>query len=296
MLIYEILPSEALDEEKKSVTGLLEQAGIVTRFVTPSSMSFLTSMRIATECKKTVPDAVVCHRLKDAVGAISARELVKSRNGNFRIVYLVNPKDPLPKRISPAIQSGIDCWVFPDINSRNRYSTLLSLGTDNSAILEPTTIAAPIESIDNDRKIIVRVGPIDDTTTLADTIDVMLDRLPSAEYELRVLGTGQARYVMPLVKRARANGLNITWLGEEYDLEKELAAAGAILVADRNLLSAVELRAMANELPILSTKDDINKFMSQNYDGELRKISSTNWKDSHRPEVYIERLKRIIKP
>ncbi|MDE6396368.1 MAG: hypothetical protein K2K84_03775, partial [Muribaculaceae bacterium] len=137
MLIFEILSPEALDEEKNALISLLEDAGIVTRIVTPSSMSFLTSMRIAAECKRSIPDAVICHRLKDIIGAISARDLTKKRSGDFRVIYMVPADEETPKRIPTGIMKAVDCWVFPDKETENRYSVLEDMKMNTSAILYP---------------------------------------------------------------------------------------------------------------------------------------------------------------
>lgn len=297
MLTLEILSPERLDDDKKALTSLIEEAGIVTRFVTPSSMSFLTSMRIASECKKAVPDSVICHRLKDVIGAISARELTRKRGGDFRILYFVSPDDETPKRMPTEIMKAVDCWVFPDEETAARYSAIEDLVMNSSALLYPTTTEGPLKEktpSKTDSINILYLGPLEKLKSLSDAIDTMVSLDNNNRLTMTVLTTGSARFVMPLVRRARANNLSIDWKGNEYNLEKELARADAILVANPPHLSPREIRALLAGHILVSDSRELEAVNEGKTDEIISRMELL--RSYHNPEQYVETLKRIIKP
>ena len=69
MLIYKIASNSPNSDSQIHVDG------IDFKFVQSSRFSFITSIRLATECKHRIPDAVVVYREKDAIGALSARNI-----------------------------------------------------------------------------------------------------------------------------------------------------------------------------------------------------------------------------
>ncbi|MDE6397312.1 MAG: hypothetical protein K2K84_08570, partial [Muribaculaceae bacterium] len=166
------------------------------------------------------------------------------------------------------------------------------------AILYPTTAKRPLnpkpDRRNGDPVNLLHTGPLEKLATLSASIDVMTDLGETNPLELTVLTTGQARYVMPIVRRARANKIPVDWKGDEYDFEKELEKADAILAADPPHLSPREVRALLSRRPLLYSVRDLSDLA--NGDTEELKARSEKQRLNHQPRIYIDSLRKIIKP
>lgn len=296
MLILDLLDPSTQNAADTELTTLLDSHGISTRHITPSSMSFLTSMRIATECKTCTPDAVVVHRLKDAIGAISARDLTRKRNLTFRIVYTVSPAQPVPRRVPTAVMNGVDVWVFPADELLAQYRAIEDMRMREATILYPTAagMIPEYKAADNGVRTLTWFGPLDNPEPLAAVVSAMSEASAPYPLQLRVLSTGRARDVMPIVRRARAEKLAVEWLGDNYDIDRELAGADAAIAVD-SYPTSLELRIMASGRPVVNATQ-ISELTDPDRYPALCKEALTMWDKRHRPEIYIEHLKSIIRP
>lgn len=300
MLITEIRNENTLSTDERTLVGLLDRSGVVTRFVAPSSMSFLTSMRIATDCKHHSPDAIIVHRLKDAIGAISARDLAGKSDKRSRLLFMVDPGESVPKKIPTGILNEIDCWIFPNKIIRKRYESLEGSKFKSETILYPTTTASPFErpSRPDDGNTInfLRLGEPDETETIRTVVTLMEKLGEDNPYRLRVLSTGRARDVMPVVRRAQANKLPVEWLGDTFDLNAEIARADAILLTRPDSLTALELRALASGLPLIANEEQLRQMSTPNGREELIEEARQTWNTLHHPDIYIAHFKQLINP
>lgn len=302
MLIYKIA-SNSHDWEQHVSDVNLEFRNIV-----PSRFSFLTSMRIATECKKEKPDAIIVFRHIDAVAALSARKLSTDKSGCAPYpIFLYALYDGLvPRNISGEVADQIDGIIFDCPETRSRWEKLQNFDKiKKEYLLYPPGGDAVQEDIqtlreagfddhgtpiNNQPLVIGYVGPIGEGTTLKKLLDEVIGMPENERPKIIVLGTARASVVMPLVKKARANCLNVDWKGDEYE-KTEITSQIQAFIASSPALSTFEKQLMANGVPMLTT---LSQPITSDHLKELSRQSRKTYSEKYATGIFSAQLIDII--
>lgn len=279
--------------------GFLENHGIFIKNVVPSRFSFLTSMRLATTCKQSHPDAVFVNTPADAAAAVSARSLnTESTNPPYPIIFFAEHSTRIPRSLSRSTAENLQAIVFDSENTHKAWQSTSNLeGISRHSVVEPFGLDIPFENNNGCERTdstltLLHVGSLADPTRLDRVLSAVAANDLSDKVNIRVLGTGAARYVMPVVKRSRANRLNIDWLGEDYEPEAEFALAAGFIQA-----SAVpdfnELRLMANGVPQVSA-DNIVQWTDSDFRTKMRSAAIETYLARFNSALYAEKIRDII--
>ncbi len=213
------LPGKFADE--------LASRGVSTQRLSPTLLGAFTAVKIASALGKENIHCIHAYNLRDAMSAISGREI--SKGVKPKIVVEVAPNSAVPKSIPADICAGVDAWIFPS-------KRLLDLYPDN---LKCKTLLPPVDlSIDWQK---AKPNPSANHLCWVGALDGNIDRLKTAiqivddneGLSLRVCGTGKARYVMEAVRKQRGmeHPERVEWLGENFDIAEVLSGASAIVQA-----------------------------------------------------------------
>lgn len=285
MLIFKVASDFA------ELDDVLRQNEITVENIEPSNFSFLTSLRIATKIKRQQPDAILTFREKDAMAAISATEIQNSQKALRQkiILYLLNNNTP-KKSINREVAQKLDILI---LETPEQLRNLTSV--KNSELIGQKTVL-PLPCIGNEfnfeKKLegpitFLYIGPIGEGNELKRAIEKISAMAEKSRPKLIVAGTGKARVVMPLVKRARANKLNVEWLGDDYDLNALLPRVTAF-VASGEALSSIEKQLLFNGLPIIKA-ECINKENIMSSD-DAKKI----YNELHEPKLFCHKLTALL--
>lgn len=315
MLIYEIASFLHFDFSS-CCPQLLE-----VKNITPSSMSFLTSMRIATECKHNLPEAVIVFSPSQAMAAISAQKITSKKNSNrpYPIILYVGHDSDIPKAVTRQIAEGIDAVIYETTESRDKWQqvknsnlfkktyilpippTLSTLNstTSPSNLTSPSdstsTLTSPSDSSDSSSPSQLKlgyIGPIHNGLSLKKTIET-LSRLDSDHRpKLTVIGTGRPRIVMPLVKLARANNVDVEWTGDEYDLIQILNSLDGF-VQSTVALSSDEKIALKFGIPMIQI-ENLEKWFKKDEREKMSQKSKETYENFYNPARIQQLLARII--
>lgn len=281
---------------------LLAGIGVNVEQVVPSRFSFLTSLRIATAVKHKNPDVVVTYNVNDTIAAISARRLSDRKNDAppFRIFFYIEHTLTLPRSLPVEIAKQVDMLVFDSQQTLSSWKGLLSrIDSDKIAIISQPGQPAPLSdstardtSVPDIKAVLSYVGPIYNGRRLKDILSLTA-RLPEERQpHIRVLGTAKPRIVMPIVKTSRANKLDIRWLGDDFDIEKELALADGF-IASADVPSQNELRLMANAIPEV-TPANLNEWLDAEKRAQLGRDARDRFNETFTSDIYVAKVKEII--
>lgn len=239
-----------------------QENGMEIEHFAPAAISAFTSMKLARHIDKGMPQVVMVDCLKNAMAAISARQL--THNDRYKIVFTVFPNSEIPKSIPSDIRKGVDTWIFASQRLCDGYPADLK----NKAVVMPVCVVAPAmeRMACGDRPIITWIGTIRDAERLKSAIAEVDEQ--EGRFMLRIAGAGLAKTVMPLVRMARGLRFphNVEWVGEEYRLEEELQIAACILrTADD--ITLTETIALQNRIPLIDVSD-IKDFVGGNFKPE----------------------------
>ena len=295
MLIYKIAYDSHLHDYVWANTG------IAIKYIRPSRFSFLTSVRIAARCKEESPDAIVCYRIKDVMGAISARKLDSEKNSTppYPIFLYIDTLTPVPLSINKEIANGLSAVLFESDTVASNWAQVVNI----DKIPRQEVIPLPsIGNFENEEKAILKnaddksrkitlifFGPIHRTENLKKFLENISSLPNSGAFLLRIAGTGKARDVMPLVRLAKANKLNVEWLGEEYSQDNEIENADAFIPQHDGTFTQTEKILLANGIPF-ATKQNLPELCDiitrRELVKEARKLSAKEF--SH--EVFRSRI------
>lgn len=276
---------------------LLEDAGETIVHINPSTFSFLTSMRIATECKSHTPDAVIVYRMKDAVGALSARTLnqaVDKLRSPYPILFYIDDKTNRPIRVTTEVMNKIDVWIFESEEILDEWKKIDGFAPRRTEVIPRPAEDTPIaeRTSPNDKPTLSYFGELGDCRLLGATLGAIAKQRLGGQVNIRVRGTGKARYIMPVVKLAKANALNVEWLGDEYDIDSELAKTDAWIVSSR-IPAQIEKRLMANRRPGITAATVADLLDHEKYSlaaDEARR----EYLVKYTPEKYIENIRSLL--
>ncbi|MCH5219980.1 MAG: hypothetical protein J1F20_05355 [Muribaculaceae bacterium] len=258
MLIFKIAPN--LDYPDTC----LQERGVEVQLVAPSIFSFLTSVRISSQAKKKIPDAIFVYTVKEALSATSARRLLNgfdepqkkhytevSQHGQHSgrkiisplpIVFFVTSETKCPLSIPAEVCEGIDAIVFDNETTRQKWHQVKNIEKikRQELIVRPaiertlpdkTSTRAKYEIADN-KTVIEFIGNLNTSVNLRKALDNLVKTREAERFAIRICGTAKPGNVMPLVKRMRGTGVDVKWLGEDYILADELALADAFIQSE----------------------------------------------------------------
>jgi len=299
MLIAIINHKRSRERVDKETREELAQHGVNIEEIEASMMSIKTSMRLARICKTLTPDLVIVDRIKDLIAAVSGRELVRKRGKDFLIGYrkrhdeTINTLDPI------TIYKGIDVWLYETTTTRSHSVHNYNTGevpADEIDYAKGAVAGRPqamlhVEHTPN-KNILTYIGAMGKCENIASIINAIANLDEAKRPEIRICGTGKARYVMPVVKRSQAMGIDIKWLGDDYDIATELTHAGGFILSD-TWYDSNEVRALALGIPPV-TKDNITEWLNPGSRNEMSEKAIETYRTEHAPEAVAARLTNII--
>lgn len=287
MLIYKIASNSPNSDCQIPVDG------IDFKFVQSSRFSFITSIRLATECKHRLPDAVVVYREKDAIGALSARN-INHTSSTYPIIFYVESGAKTPASLNRELATGIDAIVFETENTKKTWSQTRNLELiRHLRVIERPAEPIPIERAgDISHACLGFLGNLENTQELQKVFRVMA-KMPEGECpEIIVPGTAKARLITPAIRLAKANSLPVKWLGNDFELEEILAKIDGF-IASGTALTTTEKRLLANSVPLV-TADNLQEWMDMDLRQKMRKKSESLYRQKYTPEKYRQDILNLI--
>ncbi len=258
----------------------LSRLGISLLDYSPTLFSAFAAMRISSMIDKEEISVIEVGNIKDAMAAISGRDLARKKH--VKIIINVPPNFHSPKGVAGEIRRKIDAWLFPSARLRDTFPDDLR----RAAVIPTTsfTLTTNIEKTTHDKPVISWISDI----TRPDRLKAFLEEAESTpgDYSVRICGAGDAAKVMPVVRFARqlTRNRDITWVGEEYDPETEIKECDAVVASDDDITST-EAAAILSGRPLLHP-GDLGSYLA----GDT--ISSP---DIPTPEEYISRYIDLIR-
>lgn len=295
MIIIDIHANESPTLPDILSHGLTECFGIVCQPVKASSISAFTSLTIAGMLKKQTVSAIVCQRRKDLLGALDANKLIKKDNTPPKVIYVPQTETELGEKLTKSTLAALNAIVVPTPNDIERYASVAQKVT----VIEPTyNIEKPIQQQKTEKsKITVSwIGPI----TEYHRLEKLIEATPKG-ININVYGTGEARYIMPIVKAARyMPELNITWYGDEYTLSDAISATD-IAVKTTRIPNPIQTQMHAMGIPVIDTSDskETQRLLSdiqQNSDTlfKISEDSSRYYIDHLHPRFHVEQWYNLL--
>ncbi len=291
MLIYKIA------SEQHPYDTLLNENGVVTEYVAPALFNFMTTMSIASRCKAKTPDAVVAYRPNQALAAISARKVNATKDAPlpYPIILYVTTDTPLPESLYREVTGGLDAIVFENEPTQHAWQNVknIHLVRRNIVIPRPAPYNIDIIKQAKDKLTLVYVGPIGTADTLGKMLDSIARLDDAHQPKVIVAGTAKARYVMPVVKRARANRLDVTWLGDEADMDTLLPQADGFIESVTGAPSDIEKVLMSNGIPGVSPSQ-LTDWLDPEKRTRMSADAVAKYRAQYTPELYAERVKNLL--
>lgn len=295
---------------------ILEEAGIEIKYVTPSRFSFLTSMRIATFLKHDNPDAIFVFRPNDLIATESALKLnvtshdfkdnssqVKPVAKKTAVIFYIEHTLKKPRSLNPAILRAADLLVFDSKETSEEWKEMCAkCGNAKTEIVSPTLQITKLHKSQNQRTqtgdngnhtpVLTYCGPIGDGKRLSSVLTAIASEPEERQPQVRILGTGKARIVMPIVNKAKHNRLDTVWLGEEFELEEELNLAEGFIQSGPTY-TAVELRLMGGGMPAV-TFESLNDWLTEEKRAKMKEKTLNLYDTEYSPEIFVEKIKNLI--
>lgn len=290
MLILRIIHKANRDNLDKTTRDEMARHGVIIEDLEASSLSTLTTMRIATRCKSSAPDIVLVDRGKDAMAAKSARDLSRKRETDFHIAFRTGQDDENLAHLPHSIATKIDMWCFNNKTTLDK-ATKVDLGSGKRFVVGRPSAMLHVEHT-SAKNILIYIGDLGKCENLDKMVTAISNLDESRRPEIHVCGTGKARYITPVIKRTQRMGIDVKWLGDDYDIENEIALAQGFIVSD-NELSVKEIQAMALGIPGV-TADNLDEWIDPDRRSEKAEKAKERYRTEHAPEKVAARLKEII--
>lgn len=293
MLIYEITENPTFDKCN------FVESPVTFQKIRPSRFSFFTSLRIATECKHKTPAAILTYNLTDTIAAVSARELRKDDQPLFPIFMYVQHMTSLPKSIPSKIAKNLSGMIFETESEKKRWESVRNFEEIEYKAVIPTpaqfeqlNIKSTFRAKSLSDLTIGYIGPIANGLTLKTHLE-KAGRLDTDNQPLiLVAGTAKARFIMPIVKRAKANKLNINWLGDDMAMNEIIEQIDAFIPSGE-ALSTIEKQALANGIPQIEMTE-----LESLLDEETRNAYSLSSKELYntmfKEKIVADKFKNLI--
>lgn len=221
---------------------------------------FLTPIRLASAIRRMQGPVVVhTHCFKDAYTALAARRLCKNRDD----IRIVTTQHMVAAAVTDASHlrtySELDAIIFVSETARREFmSTSPAVDSSRLHVVRGSVPAQTRERRDDgDSPLrLIYIGPL----AAEKGLDVLLEALRSLAGEnwiLDIFGTGEGKYVMPLIsmcKRTFPDG-RVHWFGNSDDVPGVLANAHVAVVPSREpeAFCPVILEAFSQETAVIST-------------------------------------------
>lgn len=288
MLIFKIASFTTADDI------ILTAFGHTVQYVAPSVFSSFTALRVATACKKETPDAVFTYSLRDAMAALSAKT-INSIVPPYPVLMFASSHFKVPKSINSEIAEKIDALVFDSEATEAKWQkaaniekvkikTVVPPAAENIPVVRTRTAEQP--------RTLTYFGNFSDVTALKKILESIARTDMTDSIQIRICGTGKAAVVMPIVKRTRANRLPVVWLGDGFDLEKELAQTDGFIPSG-DVHTDIEIRMLANGIPPV-TEQSLSAWMEARNETEAALNAKRIYEANHTPGKYAEKINALI--
>lgn len=229
-------------------------------FISPSMLSRVLD-------RMEAPVAVHVHNFKDALVALRARRLLRRHKmKDVRVVCTIhNDETAGSSRQDSNIYAELDAFIFLSDASRKTFLSTATTALRHSGRLRviPGSVLPSETSVPSRKEerpfTFIYIGSL----TLSQGIDVMLQAFEKVNEErpgrskLVVAGSGESRFVMPLVRKARGRGFDkaIEWLGQREDSFDLLDSADALLLPARGDVPCplAAVAAMSRGVPVIGS-------------------------------------------
>ena len=256
--------------------------------------AMLAPVRMASILNKlSGPVSILTYTFKDASIALQARRLSKNP-GDIRVSAII--KESEPAKTSPSyvkMYAELDTIAFTSQDGLNKFlSSSPLIDRDRIHVVSPSSAMEPIQAkaTDNEVAEIVYASRIVPENGL-DTLIKALGQVSRLHWHLTVCGTGIGRHVMPIVRSARALGINdrISWEGHVEDVKPFLEKADIAVVPSKNAdsLGMAVLEAASQGCAIIAANTDIHRSLLA--DGETALFTAPE-----SPDSLAEALNRLI--
>lgn len=290
MLIYNIA------SKKHSPNNSVRFSKLEVTDIAGARLSFITAMRIATECKKNTPDVIFTHSLSDATAAASAQSLDTHSSLPYPIVLFIDYKTKIPRSINRSIASKIQAVVYDSEITRKNWSAVINI---NIPPLHTVIWRAVECTRDNNdtcesktKPEIIFSGTIEKKSPLADILDAIAEKELQNRIKVTVYGTGKGNYVMPMVRRAKANRIDVEWMGE--NLEKNFFNFNFQgFIPANQCHTESEIKFLAKGIPEVN-RQNLTEWLSPEKRVEMVENAKASYLEKHTPEAYEKSILNLL--
>lgn len=237
---------------------------------------FITPIRLAGVLNKMAEPIVVhVHNFKDARIAVHARKLMKDPS-KARIVVTRHLVKAAPTgKSAKALFDAVDAIIFVSQTALEGFLQSKPEVDPEKLHVVPNAVVPPsLRREIPEHPTILFCGRIAPEKGLATLVDAFAKLPLELDARLVVAGSGKGPDVMPIVKRARAEGIahRIEWLGHVENVWPHISAATIGVVPSIGTeacgLSALEMMSVG--VPVVaSRKGGLAEIISDNVDGRL---------------------------
>lgn len=302
MLIYKLTTNFHHRDE------LLSQIGITVENIPPSRFSFLTAIRLAAKYKHQLPNAIIVSSFKNLIATVSAEKIIDSLNcKSIPIILWVGDKTKAPLNIRNFFIDKISQIVFENETVKDRWLNLDYLKGFNRYSIIPTplkqssykelmdeTKSAEIDDANISKKLVLTyLGDIGNGENLNAIIQKIATEGLQEIIHLRILGVGKAKHIMPIVKKARVNHLDINWLGVDYDLPNELSISEGFIMSNPTL-SDNELYLLSKGIPGVNS-DNLSDWIDSEKRNKMKEASRKTFNELYSEKQFIFKVEQLLK-
>lgn len=252
----------------------LEKGLQVVRVPLGGMFDVVSPVRISREINESDRIVILIFDESLILTANRVKNLGESRNAKVREIYMASGfsfSSLKPIRIRQFCDE-IDLIVFPFNSAADRFRRVCEYVSDSKlsvifpGVPSPSKVDSSISQSISQLNMVF-LGEIVPQSGLNNLIS-SLEYLPPLPYHLTVVGTGQGRYVMPILRHSRSTGLdrNITWSGDDHGFAKLLAQSNIGIVPSSapcdDYLSILIM--LSYGLPVMTT--------NKGYGGEIKEL------------------------
>lgn len=303
MLIYIITDTQAPD------LSFLRIPDTEVKEIGASHFSFLTSMRIASEAKKNIPDLVIVFSTASLIGALSARRLVSAAKGGrpFKIVLWIGNSDVKTKALPREVALATDAVIFENETLKIKWSAVRNIDKVRNLLTIPlppvggaiaTNSTGPVQPRNVEASEapavprLVYVGPIGKGKRLKEMIESVLSLSSDRRPRVTVAGTAAAAYVMPAVKLARSKKLDVEWLGEPYDFDAQAGLPDGFFISD-DVFCSLEKKLLGAGVPRVST-ETLRDWLDPEKRKHMSNRAVSQYNDNFSEETFLLNFNKLM--
>lgn len=240
------------------------------------------------------------YKITDAMAAISARKIKTDDNKKipYPIFLFIASSTEIPLTIQKDVASNIDAIIFENEKIKGAWEKVknLNLIKHEEIISLPASSPKhqnPTKKNNSEKQILGFVGPLSKGEKLKKLIDGVNNIAQESRPKIIVAGTGKARYIMPIVKIARANRLDIEWLGEREDLENMYSQLDCFFVSGDSFTED-EKRLLADGVYAINEENIKTRGCSGTDKTAYQEEARILFRQHFSPEKFLKNLECLI--